>query len=403
MLLQAARFRSNSPQRSQQPDVSQSPDVYVARVPGGGMPARVGTRPGSAQCDIYVLQESSDPTVVDAASAEFSALVYNVSKCRPTADDFLPVWRDKYGRWIAAPGGCQKDVPILDTLTCPYINQVPDTVYATLVLTPTGSGGSPVTLLSSEAMTVNYRGGRSWTLDNHRHYPYEDGYVEWCPYGIPQPRFPDDFPPGDPPDGILFPFGRPVQQGLIGGALQCLEMYPTGNPDGVHPPVYKLDAAFGPLNFWWSEVPTGNVYSPGFWETRGHPPGDWNDPINGPSVAVATGLYDPTSILDDPSIFYPSYANLTHRSTPGYPDDYYYEVDSLTSGPFHYTGHGTIQLALLPPQIFTFYEATGNPGPAIPAPWVLDPVLNATYIATLPTSWCGLTAGTYRWDITITE
>lgn len=163
-VIRAVRSRRlNTPQHSAQVPVSQSPELYVAKVPNGGIPARVGTRPGRATCEVYRLSEASDPLDLFLEDAQFTLTVYNITSCVATKDDYLPIWRDKFGKWICIPGGCQESV-LLDSPSCPSLNTIPDTLYATLTY-----GG--ITLASSAVLTNS--GGSIWT-----------GTDSFCPYDV---------------------------------------------------------------------------------------------------------------------------------------------------------------------------------------------------------------------------
>ncbi len=153
--------RVNVPQHSQQVPSSQSPELYVAKSPASGIPARVGTRPGSATCEIYRLSDTDDPLEVDLEDALFQVTVYNVTACPVTRDDYLLTWRDKFGKWVCIPGGCQESV-LLNDPSCPNLITIPDTLYATLTF-------SGIVLASSIPITNS--GGTIWS-----------GYDVFCPY-----------------------------------------------------------------------------------------------------------------------------------------------------------------------------------------------------------------------------
>ena len=98
--------RVNTPSRSGQDSGyrentdHQAPEVYAALAPTGGIPARVGTTPGSADCTIY--QVSGDTL---KAVYEFAQKVYNLNTSAVAAATYLAVTRDKYGTWLAGPSG----------------------------------------------------------------------------------------------------------------------------------------------------------------------------------------------------------------------------------------------------------------------------------------------------------
>jgi hypothetical protein len=75
------------------------PEVYVAAVPVGGIPARVGTTLGSAECVLYKMVEG----VLEAMDGA-SRTVYNLSAGAIDAGvGYVTVKRDKWGTWLAEP------------------------------------------------------------------------------------------------------------------------------------------------------------------------------------------------------------------------------------------------------------------------------------------------------------
>ena len=91
--------RVNSPNRSQLEEVDYlAPETYVAWPPSGGIPALTSDQPGSAECDIYVIDELAGTPDLNAV-ADFSAVVYNLSGIKvPRA--WCLVTRTKFGNWV---------------------------------------------------------------------------------------------------------------------------------------------------------------------------------------------------------------------------------------------------------------------------------------------------------------
>lgn len=75
-----------------------APEVYVAIIPDGGMPARLGTIPGSAECTIYRFDQSVDPAQLQAL--DFTKRVYNVFTSEIAAGEYVIVGREKFGVWV---------------------------------------------------------------------------------------------------------------------------------------------------------------------------------------------------------------------------------------------------------------------------------------------------------------
>jgi hypothetical protein len=97
--------RVNSPSRSSQlfseQDANhQAPEVYVAMTPVDGIPARVDTTPGSADCNIYRIVNDLLEKVFS-----FTHKVYNLKDSDIDGDSYISVKRDKYGTWLADTGG----------------------------------------------------------------------------------------------------------------------------------------------------------------------------------------------------------------------------------------------------------------------------------------------------------
>lgn len=85
----------------------QAPETYIAISPEGGIPALeqdgADFIPGLAECTIYQLIYVDDiPNLLEVT--DFSKTVYNLSTIDIPEGFWLPISRDKYGKWFAFPG-----------------------------------------------------------------------------------------------------------------------------------------------------------------------------------------------------------------------------------------------------------------------------------------------------------
>ena len=90
---QCEREVRNPENESQEFTVDPAPDCYIAKTPGAGIPARSGTTPGSAGCDIYKLSGTT------LTSAGFSKTIKNLGTTAVT-EEYIRVSKDKFGTWI---------------------------------------------------------------------------------------------------------------------------------------------------------------------------------------------------------------------------------------------------------------------------------------------------------------
>lgn len=88
-----------------------APDVYVALTPSAGIPpltdvpgtgTLVHEEPGSASCAIYRLDDDTGELF---AAVDVTRTVYNLAESAIDGGIFIPVWRDKWGAWLAQPSG----------------------------------------------------------------------------------------------------------------------------------------------------------------------------------------------------------------------------------------------------------------------------------------------------------
>lgn len=81
-----------------------APDVYVAIAPGGGIPARAGTVPGVASCEVYKVNHPDGGAPALAAVGGLSVPVYNFGEAPVLAGVYCTVIRDKWGVWSVGGG-----------------------------------------------------------------------------------------------------------------------------------------------------------------------------------------------------------------------------------------------------------------------------------------------------------
>lgn len=82
----------------------QAPETYIAVAPVGGIPALASDVPGEADCVIYqvLYDEFDDPILTEITGR--TKKVLNLSSIVIPGGFWLPITRDKYGRWLALPG-----------------------------------------------------------------------------------------------------------------------------------------------------------------------------------------------------------------------------------------------------------------------------------------------------------
>lgn len=86
---------------------SQSTDCLVALTPSGGIPARSGTTPGYASCDLYVVEENSSTIIL--GDLDESGSVANVSDSDIGGDIYVLCVKTKGGVYVAVSGGGGSD------------------------------------------------------------------------------------------------------------------------------------------------------------------------------------------------------------------------------------------------------------------------------------------------------
>lgn len=90
-------------------------NIYVARTPSTGIRGLVSARPGYATCAIYVIQDTSTTPSLFPIEG-YSEVVYNVAISSVPGSTWIPIGKDKSGRWLALGSG---NVPALNTVIDP--------------------------------------------------------------------------------------------------------------------------------------------------------------------------------------------------------------------------------------------------------------------------------------------
>lgn len=100
-LIRQARVDGQTPTlRSQIDENTQTaPEVYIAFTPSGGIPARVGVIPGSADCTVYRLQIDTTGNSYSLADTGNTKTVYNLNTL-VTGSSWVIVGREKFGSWF---------------------------------------------------------------------------------------------------------------------------------------------------------------------------------------------------------------------------------------------------------------------------------------------------------------
>jgi hypothetical protein len=130
-----------------------APDVYVALAPAGGIPARAGTVPGAASCEVHktTAPDGAAPSV--AAAGGLSLTVYNFGTAAVPAGTYAVVTRDKWGVWsvTGTGGGGTVDpatIPDANTTVRGLVNTTDQTFGGTKATTrvyPRGDPGASLT------------------------------------------------------------------------------------------------------------------------------------------------------------------------------------------------------------------------------------------------------------------
>ena len=95
-----SRLRGSVVRPEDPPPPQKAPDVYVAYPQeASGIPARSGTTPGVAWCDLYALR---DDGTLQRIGDSFTQPVYNLST-EAVDQDYLLVQRTKHGKWVVTP------------------------------------------------------------------------------------------------------------------------------------------------------------------------------------------------------------------------------------------------------------------------------------------------------------
>lgn len=147
-----------------------APEVYIAKVPDAGIPARVGTVPGAATCDIYQL---IPPEVGTGAITQVEALQKTVSnlsttKVKPDSGTqlWVPVIRDKWGSWLAGavppkPGPGDPGGPV-SSASCGDWNAISFQSNVCLILTVESATGACGCIDSTQTIKLFPQGNHIW-------------------------------------------------------------------------------------------------------------------------------------------------------------------------------------------------------------------------------------------------
>lgn len=104
----------NRPNFTGQENDHQAPEVYVALAPEDGIPAvdpgedlmsLSDDSPGAAECAIYSINLDGDGNLSFLPVSTLTKKVYNLSSTEVPGSTWLPVARDKFGRWLSLAGG----------------------------------------------------------------------------------------------------------------------------------------------------------------------------------------------------------------------------------------------------------------------------------------------------------
>lgn len=102
--------------RRQSQSYQQAPGTYVVKTPSSGIPGMVSTVPASANCDIYQIIPDGTNFKLQLVSAA-SVAVFNTSSTPISANTWVIVTRDAFGKWLlsgSGTGGSLPRVVILD-------------------------------------------------------------------------------------------------------------------------------------------------------------------------------------------------------------------------------------------------------------------------------------------------
>lgn len=165
-----ANVQNRPPSVPGDPDDYYAPEVYVAKVPDAGIPARVGTVPGSATCDIYQL---IPPEVGTGAITQVEALQKTVSNLSTTivkpdsgTQLWVPVIRDKWGSWLVGavppkPGPGDPGGPV-SSASCGDWNAISFQSNTCLILTVESATGACGCIDSTQTIKLFPQGNHIW-------------------------------------------------------------------------------------------------------------------------------------------------------------------------------------------------------------------------------------------------
>ncbi len=84
-------------------------DVFIAKTPGGGIPASSGTTPGSAVCDIYYIDDAGDyAQKLDGLGNAVTITVYNLAQAAAVGNSvFIQVKQENFGSLLCDWEECE--------------------------------------------------------------------------------------------------------------------------------------------------------------------------------------------------------------------------------------------------------------------------------------------------------
>lgn len=80
------------------------PGTYIAKTPVDGIPARTGTTPGYAICQIHRINRDEAGNEVVALD-DIEQLVFNIYSSEISGDTYIEIKQDRFGDWVVTPPG----------------------------------------------------------------------------------------------------------------------------------------------------------------------------------------------------------------------------------------------------------------------------------------------------------
>lgn len=82
-------------------DDHQAPETYIALTPTGGIPARTGTTPGQAECNVFQAEMNGTTRRLRQVPG-LTRVVLNIQDQKIPGNKYVETTRDKYGEWLAS-------------------------------------------------------------------------------------------------------------------------------------------------------------------------------------------------------------------------------------------------------------------------------------------------------------